>query len=187
MLIHRGTQELCTERLKLRKFVISDAAYMYKNYASDEKVTKFLSWKPYKKPEEIEGFLADVIKEYMYSNVYHWAIEINGEIIGSISTISIDEKNCNCELGYCIGYDYWNKGITSEALSTVIKFLFSKVGMHRITAKHDIENPSSGKVMKKCSMIYEGKLREYYLRHDGTYSDAVVYSILKNEYVQTHC
>jgi len=158
---------------------------MYKNYATDERVTKFLTWKPYKSIEDIETFLSDVINKYTCRSVYHWAIEINNEIIGGISTVSIDEKNNNCELGYCIGYDYWNKGITSEALSAVMNFLFNEVGMHRITAKHDIENPASGKVMQKCNMTYEGKLREHYLRHDGTFSDALVYGILKNEFACT--
>jgi ribosomal-protein-alanine N-acetyltransferase len=185
MLVHKGTQELCTKRLKLRKYTLSDAAYMYRNYADDERVTKFLSWKPYKNIEDIKTFLSERINEYASKNVYHWAIEIKNEIIGSISVISIDEKNCNCEIGYCIGFDYWNQGITGEALSTIMNFLFNEVGMHRITAKHDIDNPASGKVMLKCNMTYEGNLRKYYLRHDGTYSDALVYSILKNEYPST--
>lgn len=183
MLIHKGTKDLSTKRLKLRKFTLSDATCMYKNYATDERVTKFLFWKPYKSIQDIEIFLSDTINEYISQNVYHWAIEINNEIIGSISTISIDEKNCNCEIGYCIGYDYWNKGITSEALSAVMNFLFKEVGMHRIMAKHNIENPASGKVMQKCNMTYEGKLREHYLRNDGTYSDSLVYSILKKEFL----
>lgn len=66
-----------------------------------------------------------------------------------------------------------------------MNFLFNGVGMHRITAKHDIENPVSGKAMQKCGMKYEGKLREHYLRHDGTYSDSLVYGILKNEFTCT--
>lgn len=44
----------------------------------------------------------------------------------------------------------------------MIKFLFDEVGMHRIMAKHDIENPASGKVMKKCGMTYEGKIFRLY-------------------------
>jgi len=36
--------------------------------------------------------------------------------------------------------------------------------------------------MPKCNMTFEGKLREHYLRHDGTYSDALVYGIIKNEF-----
>ena len=168
MLEHKGTMELITKRLKLRRFILSDAASMYKNYATDERVTKYLSWKPYDAIESVENYLSDLIKQYNNPNEYHWAIEMNNEIVRSISTISISDKNCNCEVGYCIGYDYWNKGITTEALSAVMNFLFQEVGIHRITAKHDAENPSSGKVMQKCNMEYEGKLRDYYLRKDGT-------------------
>jgi len=182
MLKHKGTQELCTERLRLRRYDISDAGNMFKNYSSDARVTKFLSWKPYENVKDVENYLAAVVDKYAFPNVYHWAIETNGEIIGSISVMSVDEKNHNCEIGYCIGHDYWSKGITSETLSAVMTFLFNEVGMHRIFAKHDVENPASGKVMQKCSMTYEGRLREHYLRHDGTYSDALVYSILRKEY-----
>ena len=180
MLKHKGTQELFTERLRLRRYNISDAGNMFKNYASDARVTKFLSWKPYKSVKDVENYLTGVISKYVSPDVYHWAIEINGEIIGSISVMSVDEKNHNCEIGYCIGHDYWSKGITSEALSAVMTFLFKEVGMHRIFAKHDVENPASGKVMQKCNMMYEGRLREHYLRHDGTYSDALVYSSLQD-------
>lgn len=186
MLKHKGTQELYTERLRLRRYDISDAGNMFKNYASDARVTKYLSWKPYKNVKDVENYLTGVISKYVSSDVYHWAIEINGEIIGSISVMFVDEKNHNCEIGYCIGHDYWSKGITSEALSAVMTFLFKEVGMHRIFAKHDVENPASGKVMQKCDMTYEGRLREHYLRHDGTYSDALVHSILKNEYLKKH-
>lgn len=182
MLLHKGTKELCTERLVLRKFRLADAENMFKNYASDERVTQFMPWKPYQSVKEVEAFVNDVIKDYTRQDFYHWAIEIHHEMIGSISTVSIDDRHCNCEVGYCIGYNYWGKGIMSEALSKVLAFLFDEVGVHRITAKHDVENPASGKVMKKCNMTYEGRLREHYLRHDGTFSDALVYSILKNEY-----
>lgn len=181
MLKHKGTQTLYTNRLVLRKYNSTDADYMYKNYATDEQVTKFLNWKPYKKVEDIELFLQEVISQYSHTDVYHWAIEIDGEMIGSISTMTIDEENCSCEIGYCIGRAYWNKGIMSEAVSAVIEFLFDEVSMKKIIAKHDIENPASGKVMKKCNMSYEETKQQYYLRHDGTVSDAVVYSISRNK------
>jgi len=94
----------------------------------------------------------------------------------------MDEKNCHCEVGYCIGFDFWNKGIVSEALRAVMDFLFNEVGMHKITAKHDTENPASGKVMSKCGMTCEGKLREHHLRSNGKFADIVTYGILKNEF-----
>ena len=56
--------------------------------------------------------------------------------------------------------------------------------MHRILAKHDVDNPASGKVMQKCGMTQEGIFRKYYLHGDGMYSDAMLYSILKEEYIK---
>ncbi len=54
--------------------------------------------------------------------------------------------------------------------------------MHRIMAKHDIDNPYSGKAMQKCKMVYEGTFRKYYLHADGTYSDSMIYSIIREDY-----
>lgn len=88
-----------------------------------------MSWKAYEKSEDILPFLEMVILDYGKISTYHWAIECEGEMIGSISVMSVDDLRNNCEVGYCIGYDYWNKGITSEALATVIQFLFEEVGM----------------------------------------------------------
>lgn len=186
MMIHQGTKKLETPRLILRKFSHDDAGDMFKNYAADERVTKFLNWQPYHNIEEIRLFLDDTISAYDSNDTadttYHWAIQYHDEIIGSISAMSIDEKNHSCEIGYCIGFEFWNKGITSEALYAVMHFLFHKVKIHRIMAKHDVENAASGKAMCKCGMIYEGRLREYYLRHNETFSDSLVYGILCNDF-----
>ncbi len=178
---HKGTKEIYTKRLTLRRYQPTDAEGMFRNYAGDERVTTYLSWMPYKRAEDIILFLEETIADYASDSTYHWAIAYNGEIIGSISVMSLDELRNNCEVGYCIGYDYWNRGITSEALAAVIQYLFEEIGMHRILAKHDVENPSSGAIMKKCGMSYEGRWKEYYLRHDGTYSDALLYGIVNSK------
>ena len=71
------------------------------------------------------------------------------------------------EIGYCIGRPWWNRGITSEALSAVINFMFDQVGANRVQAKHDVNNPHSGLVMKKCGMKYEGTLRSAAVNNQG--------------------
>jgi len=178
MLTHKGTNDIRTKRLLLRRYRLTDSEQMFKNYANDERVTKYLPWKIYERAEDTIPFLQMCINSYENLSTYHWAIEYKGEMIGGISAMSVDDARKNCEVGYCIGYDYWNKGITTEALAAVIEYLFEEVGMHRIMAKHDVENPASGEVMKKCKMTYEGRFKEYYLRHDGTYSDALVYGLV---------
>lgn len=41
---HLGTVVLETTRLKLRRFTIEDAEGMYRNWASEDEVTQFLTW-----------------------------------------------------------------------------------------------------------------------------------------------
>ena len=41
---HCGTQTIETERLLLRRFSKNDAGAMYRNWASDPEVTKYLTW-----------------------------------------------------------------------------------------------------------------------------------------------
>ena len=181
MLTHKGTRSIYTSRLCLRRYRIEDVINIFKNYATDKRVTKFLSWQPYEKIETLERFVEDQVLSYT-DNKYNWVIEYTSQVIGSVSVIREDEQNESCEIGYCIGRDFWGKGITTEAVTAVLQYLFCEVGYHRIFAKHDVDNPASGKVMQKCNMIYEGRLRGYYLRHDGAFSDTLVYSILKDEF-----
>lgn len=179
---HKGTVPLQSGRLLLRRYTLLDADTMYKNYAADERVTRFLSWPPYQNAQDILPFLRDAIQGYSSNKCYNWAIEYKQEIIGSISVTSLDEKNAACEIGYCIGYNFWNQGMMSEAVQTVIAYLFQEINMHRIMAKHDGETMASGRVMQKNGMTYEGTLRGYYIRNDKTIGNALVYGITAEDF-----
>lgn len=185
MLTHKGTKTINTDRLILRKFRYDDADNMYKNWGSDNNVTKFLSWKPHTSVEETKGIIAKWIEEYKEDNVYDWVIELKelDEVIGGISIVHLDERNSSCEIGYCMSSKYWGRGIMTESLKAVINFLFSEVGFNRIEAKHDTKNIGSGKVMAKSGMKYEGTLRQVKLRNNIEFYDLAIYSILKSEWL----
>ena len=51
---HQGTKTIETPRLILRRFTLEDAPAMYRNWASDPEVTKFLTW-PAHSSVEISG------------------------------------------------------------------------------------------------------------------------------------
>ena len=92
---------------------------------------------------------------------YQWAIELNDleQPIGTISAIKTDERVESVEIGYCIGKRFWNNGYMTEALTAIIRFFINEVGAGRVWARHDTENPNSGKVMAAAGMDYEGTLR----------------------------
>lgn len=184
MLNHKGTITLETERLVLRKFTKEDAMDMFNNWASDSEVTKHLTWPTHSSIEVSKEVVRLWIKEYENIENYQWAIELKGigKVIGSMALMNIDNYNENCEIGYCIGKEFWNKGIITEAFSVVIDFAFIEVGFQRITGRHDVGNPASGRVMEKCGLKYEGTLRKINKNNNGILVDCKYYSILKDEY-----
>lgn len=180
---HCGTQRLETGRLLLRRFVNEDAAAMYKNWASDNEVTKYLMWPTHLSQEISQGVIKNWVNSYSNESYYQWAIVLkdNGdEPIGSIAVVNMDEDVSMVHIGYCIGRTWWHKGITSEALKAVMDFLFDVVGVNRIESRHDPRNPNSGKVMKKCGMKFEGTLRSSDWNNQGI-CDACYYALLKSE------
>ena len=180
---HKGTVTLKTDRLTLRKFELSDAEPMYKNWANDPQVTKFLTWKPHKDVNASRQIIGIWTESGKSPDFYQWAIvsdEIN-EPIGSISAVKIDERTDSVTIGYCIGKKWWGQGIIAEALSAVIKFFFEEVGASVVNACHDPHNPNSGRVMQKCGMRYEGTWRRAGVNNQGI-CDESWYSILREEY-----
>ena len=181
MLTHRGTQILTTERLTLRRFRVEDAQAMYENWASNPQVTKYLSWPTHENVEVSRSVLESWVADYDKPEHYQWAIVLRGrdEPIGSIGAFHFNDSVDKVEVGYCIGQKWWHQGITSEALSAVLEFLFEQVGARRIQALHDVNNPNSGGVMKKCGMEYEGTLRQYGRNNQGI-CDVCMYAALRD-------
>ena len=182
MFTHKGTQTIKTQRLILRKFTPEDAQPMFDTWANDERVTRYLTWQPHSTVDLTKMIVNDWCSSYEKDNSYNGAIEIDGQIIGSISVVLIDENSEHMEIGYCIGFDFWNKGIMAEALGAVIDFLFKEVGVNRIEIAHAVNNPASGKVAQKCGLTYEGTKRQFYKSADGKLQDIAFYSILKSEF-----
>ena len=184
MITHKGTETIDTQRLHLRKLSSEDAEQMYHNWAYDERVTRYLTWEPHASVEASRELLTNWSNLYDFPHYYNWGIEFEGQLIGNISVVRFNEDCEWCDLGYCIGYDWWSRGIVTEAVRAVIAFLFEEVGVHRIKIMHLKDNPASGRVAVKCGMLYEGTDREAFKLRDGKFMDQVNYSILRNEYFQ---
>lgn len=181
---HLGTKVLETERLILRPFTINDAEKMYENWASDDEVTKYLTWPTHENVAGTKGILETWIAKYKESDFYLWAITLKAygdDPIGSISVVWQEDDVEVVGIGYCLGQKWWKQGIMSEALNELIRFFFEEVGVNRIESHFDTNNPNSGKVMQKCGMKYEGTLREADLNNQGR-CDKVMYAILASDY-----
>ena len=156
-------QRIETERLLLRELTIDDAEHMYKTWASDPRVTKFMTWPTHESVNVTKEWLTEVEKHNADddSQVLDWGFELKstGLLIGSGGAVYKD-KFQKWSIGYNVAFDYWNKGYTTEAARAIVEYL-SSMGVKHICASHALDNPASGRVMQKIGMKYW---------KDGTYT-----------------
>ena len=180
---HVGTIRIETERLILRKFKLSDAKNMFKNYTSHDVVTEYLTWKPHKSIEDTKAYLKNIVlPDYDQIDTYRWAIELKetNEVVGCIDVVSKNDSKFRAELGWVLSDFYWGRGLMPEAAREVLKVLFD-VGYIRVQALHDVNNPKSGRVMAKIGMTHEGVLKKFNFNKDGNLVDCDIWAIIKDE------
>ena len=97
---HKGTVTLETERLILRRFAVSDAADMYRNWASSAEVARFLTWEPHPSAEAIAALLGEWVKEYEKPETYNWVLVLkeSNMPVGNISVVNISENTACASL-----------------------------------------------------------------------------------------
>lgn len=176
--------ELETGRLLLRKLRMTDAQDMYE-YSRDPEVALHVLWDAHTSISESRGYLRYAVRQYRQDLPASWGIELkeNGRLIGTIGFMWINRDHHSAEVGYSLSRQYWNRGIMSEALDAVIDEGFMELGLHRIEAQHEVDNPASGRVMAKCGMLYEGCVRGR-LYNKGRYVDVSLYAILRDDYMR---
>lgn len=161
-MINENTPTLLTERLCLRKFIIDDIQSFFE-IMSNEQVNIFLPWFTLKNQLLAEEFLKTMFLDYYdYPSSYGYAICLkeDNKPIGYVC-LGNDESN---DFGYGLREEFWGKGIVTEASIAVIERIH-KSGYRYITATHDVNNPKSGKVLKKIGMKYCYSYVELIRRH----------------------
>ena len=169
-----------TERLVLRKPRMDDAPVIFKSYAQDLEVTRYLVWKPHRDAQETAQFLSVCEELWRARKDFAYAITVkeNDTLIGMFG---LHPMNLKVEAGYALARLYWGKGYMTEVLRAVIDWAFTQPDIFRVQAICDVENNASARVMEKAGMTREGLLRRYVLHPNISDEprDAFMYAVVK--------
>lgn len=84
------------------------------------------------------------------------------------------------EIGYTLSNDYRGRGIVTEAVRLLVRYLFNSTLVNRLEIRMDTRNAASEKVAIKCGFRKEGVSRgANFVR--GQHVDMNLYALLRNE------
>ena len=180
---------LSTNRLLLRQIVLGDAEGLFA-IRSDEESMKFFGHEPHESLDETKDVIRQMEERYIRSTALPWCITLHGEdrLIGSCTFFHFDEGFHRTETGYELNRAFWGKGFMTEAMSAILTFAFSELGLHRVEAVIDIANDRSKGLLLKLGFTYEGNLRQRF-PFRGQFLDEHYFGLLKDEWhgpVNTH-
>jgi len=173
-------QTLKTERLKLRKVKLSDAEAIFRQYAQDPEVTRYVSWRAHHSLDETREYVRMCLLAWDVGKAYHWAIERleDKQVIGMVIARIVGEK---WELGFVLARAYWGKGYMTEAVRGLVAWALKQKEIYRVWAGCDTDNVASARVMEKAGMQREGTLRRWSVHPNLSLEprDSYCYAIVK--------
>ena len=171
------TAPLETDRLVIRRFTPDDWLAVHA-YTSDPATMHFL-------PEGVmdEEQTRQFINENLGEETRHYPVVLKAEdrLIGHM-TFHPWYSTRIYEIGWVLHPDYHRQGYTTEAATGLLRHGFQTLGLHRIIATCQPENPASYRVMEKLGMQREGLFRQGIERPDGTWWDEYFYAILADDW-----
>jgi RimJ/RimL family protein N-acetyltransferase len=150
------TEELLTDRLRLRPPAIHDAERIFVRYGQDADVCRYMSWVPHRSVADARAFLARIGDEQRVVRLIF--CRASGELLGSVGGLPNGHR---LEFGYCLAKDAWGRGIATEAARAFVAAAMQDTSIWRIQAFCDVENRASARVLDKVGLRLEGVLRRY--------------------------
>jgi len=167
-----------TERLFLRPAWLEDAPELARAIAH-EPVVRMLASAPWPYREEHAREWIEAQPPRRLPSLLVTLPDNGGRIVGGCG---LHEKEEAVEVGYWIAPECWGRGYATEALRGLLS-LARVAGHRRIVGRHAIDNPASGKVLRKAGFRPTGRGRPIHSLGRNARVDAPEYALELGEAV----
>ncbi len=162
-----------TERLLLRPAWPEDADALFGGIA-DKGVVRNLASAPWPYlPEHARDFVMREVEPLYPKFLITRPGPKGSELIGCIG---IDPGEAGIELGYWIARPAWGQGFATEAGRGILE-VARLLGHTRLRAGHFIDNPASGRVLRKLGFVPTGKVDMRHSCGRGEAAQCVMYRL----------
>ena len=156
----RAPEVFETARLLIRRPAMADADDIFRRYASDPEVTRFLSFRCHSDVAQTQAFIefSDAEWNRWPAGPYLILSREDGRLLGG--TGFSFETSSRSSTGYVLARDAWGRGVATETLDALVR-LAPSIGLERLAAICHPAHRASAHVLRKCGFVLEGTLRRY--------------------------
>ncbi len=149
-----------TQRLVLRRPLATDMQAVFDRYAADAEVTKYMAFPRHTSLDDTRAFLAwsDAQWEQWGAGPLLLRSRADGRLLGGAGLVF--ETRCRAEAGYVLARDAWGQGYATEALTATLDLAVS-MSLVRVSATCHPDNHASIRVLEKCGLECEGRLKRH--------------------------
>jgi ribosomal-protein-alanine N-acetyltransferase len=101
---------------------------------------------------------------------------------GIIGLSELSARDRRAVVGTWLGRAFWGTGANREAKALITRLAFDCIGLERLGAYSDPDNPRSQAALERIGFRREGRLRRFH-RHGDNVHDVLVYSWLRDEWL----
>ncbi|SEP97942.1 Protein N-acetyltransferase, RimJ/RimL family [Devosia sp. YR412] len=175
---------LRTERLTLRPFTRGDVDAVFA-YRRREDVARYLFDTSLSREEcalAVQQRIGQVALEAEGDKII-LGVELadSGVLIGEVSLIWRSVEARQGEVGWIFDPDYQGRGYATEAANAMLDLAFGPGDIHRVSARCDVRNESSWRLMERLGMRREAHFREHAI-FKSRWDEEFIYAILWQEW-----
>ena len=171
------------ENITLRNLIMEDAEILFRvTRKNNTHLRKWLGWLDDDTcVADVERYISWSLTRYADLEWIDWLLWEGDTLIGGVALSPIDGANKKTSIMYWLAESQQGKGIMTETLKKVIKYIFEKLQLHRIEITCAIGNDRSAALPKKLGFTFEGIARSSGWLYDH-FVDMEVYSLVATEW-----
>ena len=132
------------------------------------------------------GDYAQFLRRRLHAAEYPWVVRLRvaqgglqpGTVVGTSSYLDVSVGNARLEIGgTAYRRDVWGSAVNPDAKLLLLGYAFDELHVGRVQLKTDVRNTRSQRAIARLGARYEGTLRRYQRRADGTVRDTVLFSV----------
>jgi RimJ/RimL family protein N-acetyltransferase len=175
--------KLISPRLRLRRLRPDDAAAI-SAYRSLPEVARFQSWETFgaedaaKLIADQQGVIADTPGTWLQLALTPTEC---GTIVGDCGVHFLADHPRQVELGITLAPAYHGRGLATEAVESVLRYVFDSLSKHRVIAVTDAENHAAAQLFRRLGFRQEAHFIDHVM-FKGAWGSEYLFALLHREW-----